>query len=352
MNNQTLRLFIDHAKEEAGWIPCYLTFNDLTHTLYASGTFPPFKNLLDFLRSLTLNRLPARLFWDEEGQGPHFEAWPLVDSQGCESTEFHLRILHESHDFHWTGEGEDMRAQVNSYQVLWVDADFNREMVVDAFLSAIRHFILYSQQPEDWEISLSDLLAFERLRARDSAPRSDITHAEPMEMIITRWQDDEDQSGAQLVELGMWDMRLIHWRLDDTDAFWPEWFDLLEHMLTGQTHEITFIDTLLVRIMREMEETDSKIPNEKGPDPYTRITATQLSYQRHFRLQIFENDDRYSNYLTVDEVIDAYQLAGMWLKEFEKLLKGYRPYPDQDGQVFDLRTLPVERLMERLATIV
>jgi hypothetical protein len=54
----------------------------------------------------------------------------------------------------------------------------------------------------------------------------------------------------------------------------------------------------------------------------------------------------------VDEVIDAYQLAGMWLKEFEKLLEGYRPYPDQDGQVFDLRTLPVERLKERLATIV
>jgi hypothetical protein len=353
MNHQSLRFFIDHSNEEAGWISCYLTFDGQTHTLYASGAYPPFKYLIDFLRSLTLNRLPARLFWNEEGQGPHFEAWPLVDALGSESTHFHLRILHDSHDLHWTGEDdEEMHAQVNSYQVLWVDADFDREGVVDAFLSAVRYFVLYSKQPEDWDISLSDLLAFEQLRARGAAPRSDITHAEPVDMIIKRWQNDEDKSGAQTVELRMWDMRLIRWRLDDTDAFWPEWFNLLEHILAGQTHEFTFINMLLVWIMREMAKTDTSLPAEEGPVPHTRMIATQLNYQHHFRLQIFVTDDSYTDYLIMDEVIDAYQLAGVFLKEFEKLLEGYHPYPDRDGQVFDLRTLPVERLQERLSSIV
>jgi hypothetical protein len=107
----------------------------------------------------------------------------------------------------------------------------------------------------------------------------------------------------------------------------------------------------LLKIMHNMVADGMMHPNEAGPIPCTKIVATPLNYQCHFRLQILETDDRYTDFLKVDEVIDACQLAGVFLNEFEKLLEGYHPYPDDDGQVFDLRTLPVERLKERLATI-
>jgi hypothetical protein len=140
--------------------------------------------------------------------------------------------------------------------------------------------------------------------------------------------------------------------LDDTDVFWPKWYDLLEHVLTGQSYEMTFMDSDILRSRRDMVAEGTMDPAEAGPIPYTNIIATTLNHQRHFRLQIFETDDRYTDFLIVDEVIDAYQLAGVFLKEFEKLLEGYHPYQDFDGQIFDLRTLPVERLQERLSTIV
>ena len=89
------------------------------------------------------------------------------------------------------------------------------------FLSALRDFVLYSKHPDEWEISLPDLLAFEHLRARNISLRSDVTQAEPVDLILSRWQDDEEQRGSQHLELRMWDLFLMSWNLDDTDAFWP-----------------------------------------------------------------------------------------------------------------------------------
>ena len=318
----------------------------------ASGAMPPFHNLLDFLRSITLQRLPAWFFWNEEGFGPYFEAWPLDEFPNSNCPDFHLRIIHEANDFHWIGEDEDRRALVNSYRVLWVDADFDREAVVDVFLEALRDFVLYSKRPDDWEICLSDLLAFEHLRTRKIPHRFEITHAEPVDLIISRWQDEEEQRGSQHLELRMWDMQLTSWRLDDTDAFWPQWFALLEHGLNQRPYEMTFIDMFLRRLNREFVADGSTKPDEVGPDRSTRILATPLNYSRHFRLQIFETDYQYSNFLKVDEVIDALQLTSVFLKEFEDLLnEGYQPYPDEDGLFYDLRELPVGRLKEKISAV-
>ena len=148
----------------------------------------------------------------------------------------------------------------------------------------------------------------------------------------------------------MWDMSLMHWNLDDTDAFWSMWFELLEHALSGQPYEMSFINMFFLRIDRKWAADGSANPGQDGPVWSTRMLAVPLDHPRHFRLKIFETNYRYSDFLRVDEVVDGLQLAGVFLKEFEDLLsEGYQPYADEDGHVFDLRELPVERLKEKLS---
>ncbi len=350
MDDHDLHFQIDYLNEKHGWIHCYLNFNGLIHSLVASGTLPPFRDLLDFIRSITLQRLPAWFFWDEEGCGPLFEAWPLVgDRPDGNCPNFHLRVIHETNDLHWIGEDENAQALVTSYQVLWVDADLNREAVVDVFLAALRDFVLYSKDPESWNINLHDIQAFEHLRARNIPLRSDINQAGPIDLILSRWQDDEEQRGSQQLEMRMWDMTLVNWSLDDTDAFWPQWFALLKHALAGRPYEMSFIDMSILRYHRDSLAEGTLGPGEVGPEWSTRILAIPLDHPRHFRLQIFQTDYRYTDFLRVDEVIDVFQLAQVFLKEFEDLLnEGYRPYPDEDGNLFDFRELSLGRLKEKI----
>ena len=305
---------------------------------------------------LSLQRLPVCFYWDEEGFGVYFEAWPLGDPAG-DSPDFHLRIIHEEHEYHWIGEGEDRQALLTTYNMLWVDADLNRETVVEVLLAPVRDFVLYSQQLDNWDISLPDLHAFDQLRARRIPPRSDITHIEPVDLIITRWQDEEEQRGSQYFELRLWDMRVMGWNLDDTDDFWPLWFELLEHALSGRSYEMMFIDIFSMRIIREFESHDTAHQAEVSPDYSARIVTNPLESNasesgvktRRIRLQIFETDHRYPDFLRVDEIFDAGQLARAFIKEFEDLLaEGYQPYLDEEGQFFDLRQLPLEHLKETL----
>lgn len=353
LDARDLRLEIDYPNEKHGWIHCFLTFNGACHRFYASGSLPPFHNLLDFLRALTLNRLPAHFFWDEEGYGAYFEAWPLGDPQ-ADHSDFHLRVIHEDRDVHTIGEGETRRVLFNTYNVLWVDDDLGREAVVDALLAPLRDFILYSQQPDNWEVSLQDLQVFEQLRARGAAPRCDTASPQELKAIITRWQDDEEQRGSQFLELRMWEMRVDGWNLDDTDVFWPLWFELLEHALTGRRYEMVFQSIFFLRIKKDLEPDDSSRPGEAEPDWSTRMVATPLELAgspRRFRLQIYESDSRYRDLLCVDETLDVARFVQAFLEEFNRLLsKDYQPYPDEDGQVFDLRGLPVERLSALLAS--
>jgi hypothetical protein len=338
-----LHFEIDHSDEKHGGVPCYLTYDGLTHKIHASVNFPPFRGLLDFLRGIWLQRLPCQFFIEEEGFGPYFEAWPL----GEDSPDFHLRIVHETLDYHWIDEGEDRRALVDSYQVLWVDADLNRAQVVEIFLTALRDFVLYSKQPELWGISLADLAAFEALRKRSIPPRADIHTAEPVDLILTRHQEEEEFWAANYLELRMWDMSITTWHVDDPDPFWPRWFALLEHALLGQPYQMTFTNTRHLRLMRDLVTDGSVTPAEANRLWTITLRAVPLDHPRHFRLQILETEGRYDDYLLFDEVLDPTQLARVFIKEFEDLLaEGYVLLPDEDGVYFDLRTLPRKRLRE------
>lgn len=350
MDARDLNLLIDYPDEAYGWIHCYLTFDAATHPFLASQVMPPFQNLLNFLRALTLQRLPAQFFWDEEGKGPYFEAWPLAGespASGC--LDFHLRVIHVTNSFHPIGEGEEQRTLIDTYHTLCVDADLNREAVVDVFLAALRDFALYSPHPEEWGITLADLQAFERLRQRPIPARWQIDQAGTVDLLITRQQDDEDQTGGQSMQLSMWEMCYQFGYLDDSDAFWPHWIALLEHALDGKPYEFSILNMIVHRLNRDMVAQGIFSLEEVGPDYSTRLAAAPLDHPRHFRLQIFETDHRYTDYLCFDEVIDRFQLVEVFLREFDALLRAdYRPYPDEDGQTFDLRQLPTQRLRETL----
>jgi hypothetical protein len=165
MSSPYLYFQIDHSSENAGWICCYLTCDGMTHHIDASGAFPPFRDLLNFLRSIALNRLPAWFFWDQEGQGLYFDAWPAEKSKPGDEDIFHLRVINDVVNFKMTQEGDEFSSTIDSYQVMLVDANFKRQVVVDVFLEALRNFALYSQNPDEWDFCLADLTAFEQLCA-------------------------------------------------------------------------------------------------------------------------------------------------------------------------------------------
>jgi hypothetical protein len=349
MSSPYLYFQIDHSSENAGWICCYLTCDGMTHHIDASGAFPPFRDLLNFLRSIALNRLPAWFFWDQEGQGLYFDAWPAEKSKPGDEDIFHLRVINDVVNFKMTQEGDEFSSTIDSYQVMLVDANFKRQVVVDVFLEALRNFALYSQNPDEWDFCLADLTAFEQLCARNVPSRQDITHAEPVDITISRCQDDEAHNGNQSFELYIFGMKIMLWVLEDTDLFWAEWLALLEHMLDGQPYQMDYVDARTTKIYYEMIEDRLDPSAQDNVEWRTRICAEPLNYPRHFRLKIYETNANYRDFLKFDEVVDPIQLARAFMDTFDSMLNdGYRAYLDNNNQVFDLRLLPIDRLKRKL----
>ena len=328
-----LKLEIDYKHERAGWINCRITFNGITHKLLASDVFPPFKDLLYLMRAITANRLPYRFFWDEEGHGPDFEAWPVAD----DSPNFRFKIR-------------------NDYDgTIWVDAELERKAVVDVLLAALRDFARHRRRASrlglglDWELSLADINAFEEFEQRAIPPRSDIQSTESIQLALRR--DHEYDMPHQWLDMDVWGIPLVKMSLPDSHPMWPRWFDWLENILLGRfPAEVNFLNLSIEKINREAVARG--VLPESALDEHWGCTlhATAVDHPQRFRLVITEADDEYRDFLQVDEVQDRRAFVGAFCAEFERMLeKEYQLLPGDDGRVFDLRSLPLERLKTLLA---
>jgi hypothetical protein len=319
-----LNLEIDYRHENAGWIDCYLTFDGICHKLCASDVFPPFIQLIHLMRALTANRLPYRFYWDEEGHGAKFEAWPVAE----ESQNFCLKIHYDKDD------------------TTWADVELDRKVVVDVLLVALRDFALYSGPPSRgaWDFSLADIIAFEQFQQRVIPQRSDVTSTEPVRMTLRRSRHIE--LACQWLDIEVWGIPLVTMVLPDSHPMWPEWFAWLEKILLRQfPAEVHFLNLTIENIHREMVAR-AELPDSVLDRPWGfTLRATAVDHSRHFRLVITDADDNYRDFLQIDEVQDRRTFVSAFCAEFERMLaEEYQVLADDDGTICDLHRLPLEHL--------
>src|ERR1044072_2645220 len=87
---EPITLDFDGFKTEYGLMDCWLVANGKRHHLELFAAFPPFRDLLEFVRALDTNSLPHEFCWQEEEQQVKFRASP----QG-RGDRFHLQIVHD-----------------------------------------------------------------------------------------------------------------------------------------------------------------------------------------------------------------------------------------------------------------
>ncbi len=323
-----LNLEIDHASEDAGWIDCYLTFDGICHKFDASDVFPPFIQLIHFIRAIAANRLPYDFYWDEEGHGAEFEAWPVAD----DSPNFRLKIFYDKD------------------KTIWADAVLERKAVVEVLLAALRDYALYSRPPSrgDWEFSLADVIAFDEFHQRTIPPRSNPAFAEPIKMNMLRFHPPNEICQLEIEVWGIPVKRLI---LPDSDPRWPELFDWLEKILRGQFPAEKYLHDLRTEMMYRRMIARGGVPDSILDKPLGNIfRAVAVDHPRHFRLVVIPTDHKYPDYIEIDEVQDRFTFVGAFCTEFERMLtEEYQVVPDEYGTVFDLHNLPLERLKALLA---
>ena len=318
---------IDYLNDQHGWIHCYLNFAVQRWHLWASDVFPPFRDLLHFLRAVQAQRLPYTLFWDEEGKGARFTAWP------------------------GTGDERTLRLQVTySAQTdeTWIDAELVREAVVQAFLDPLRDFVLYAGRPSRhaWAITLDDIKAFEHFRELPIPQRGD-----PDQPAAVRFEIEGpgySQQPVQWVQLLLWEIPVERWMLMDCDPFWETWLAFLEQALAAAApFTAEFVDTNAIELDKDLAAMpEFNLQRPPRTDYGDRLNAWPLARRELFRLAIRQTDFTHDDFLIFDETLDRRQFVLAFVEAFgDYLANEYEPFEDwQTGQVCDLR----QRLMERV----
>jgi hypothetical protein len=314
----TLTLDIDYAHESAGWIKCYLTIDGVRHYLDASAVFPPFLPLLRFVKAVAGQRFPARFFWDEEGYGAEFDATAVEDNSAL----VHLKIRHYDHE-------ED---------VIWLDADIEREEIIRAFMPAIvdmsRNFLLAEKE---WFMPGRMIEHLCSAIEKGIPLRSDIHSPQDIECLVVGDYDTEYINGRVFFQIIFEQEKIVSILLFDTHPFWQQVIDFFGHIASG---------TLPVSC--EHLKVDSWGMDSESPEEYrtlVRLVAEPLDTTENFRLKIFTKYQDEPEFLRLDEVVNRRQFAHGFAASFKQFLEQeYQLVPDGDGKTFDLRSLSLEKL--------
>jgi hypothetical protein len=327
-----LKLEIEYQTEQHGWIHCYLTFAGERRHLYASNVFSPFPDLLDLMRAIATQRLPHYFLWDEEGRGARFEALPVSDN----SPTFRLRIAYEY------GEGD-----------VWVDAELDRQAVIDVFLAPLRSFVRHTsaEMQNDWKCSAADMERLYQLLRRGYPPRSRQFGIQHFEFQVEGFGPDRLPVSLPLqwVTIQVFDVPQAVFSLDDSDPFWPAWFSFLEAILEGDLPadlQFYYRDYLLPGT--EPDEDEQPEPDEDDYFEYHQLAASPVKDSALFHLMITKTNTIVQDQVLLDETFDRNWFVSAFCEEFERYLD--EEYVFLDGiSLFDLRTLPLERLKGMLS---
>lgn len=318
----TFALDIDYAHENAGWIKCYLTIDGVSHFLDASAVFPPFLPLLRFVKAVAAQRFPARYFWDEEGYGADFYATAVED----DSALVHLKIRHYDHE-------ED---------VIWFDADIEREEIIRAFKPIIvdmsRNFLLAEKE---WFMPGQIIEHLHSAIEKGIPLRSDIHSPQDIQCLVKGAYNVEYMNGCVFFQLIFEEEEIVSILLFDTHPFWKQALDFFGNIVSGN-----------LPASCEHLRVDSWGMDSESPEEYrslVRLVAEPLDAAENFRLKIFTKFQNEPEFLQLDEVVNRRQFTHGFANSFWQFLKqDYQLAPDRDGKTFDLRTLSLEKLEQAL----
>lgn len=320
-----LKFEIDLSSERHDWMDCYLTFEGERHQLVSSTVFPPFPQLLGMIRAIATQRLPYCFYWDEEGKGTTFEALPLAPDH----PQFRLFLKHDTRPFN-------------------IDVELDRQEVVNAFLQPLWDYVRNASpvSKTDWCLSLSDLQTFEKSQKSGIALRSDINIAQPAHFSLVRVKGDFE---SPVQWMNLYSLELLQpmvFVLHDLDQFWHDWIAFLEKVLNNQIPaEVKYVNTDWLSSVQEDIISGERIPTNSIKDIGYFLHAKPLPHPDNFRLQILDTDFYRTNYLFFDEVLNRRQFVSEFCDAFEDFLETtYKVCYDENGKVFDLRTLPISRL--------
>ena len=313
----TLDLEIDYAHEQYGWIDCTITVDGTPHHLSASGAIPPFSQLMYFIRAAAGNDLPHSFDWDEEGFGAKFEVSAVKDSPLL-----HLNITHyyEKVD-------------------VWVDADMEREAIVQAFLPPLVDFV--QNFDRGWAPPRRIVENIQNAVAKGLPLRPDPHAPKHADFIIYPsygYGTTEDHLNLQIwLNDDFW----LHHSLQDTDPFWPNLINFLEAINNGIfPAQVEYIDnmrfSLLGAFISSTEQFERKF----------RLLASAVDQPEHFRLRRYMTEAQSKDEKSfTDELIDRQQFTRSFVEVFGEFLRSkYQVSEDGIGKVFDLRTLSLGNL--------
>jgi hypothetical protein len=317
----TLAFEIDYAHEHHGWIDCTLTMDEKPHHLSASGAVPPFLGLMYFVKAIARHDLPHTFHWDEEGFGAKFEVTAITDSLLV-----HLKITH-----------------TNEKVEVWIDADIERETVIQAFLPPLVDFAQnYEIVDRSWELPRRVVEHIQSSIAKEISLQPDPHAPKHADFIIY------PNYGLDLTEdhvsLQLWidDAFRFHIDLQDTDPFWLNLVNFLEKVAVADfPAQLEYTDNWQFSVMGVL------IPSFKQFERKYRLVASATDDRENFLLQKFflewENEDKVP---TIAEVINCRQFTSGFVESFENFLQVfYQMSIDGDGKTFDLRSLSLEKLI-------
>lgn len=318
----TLSLEIDYAHEHYGWIDCTLTVDGKPHHLSASGALPPFLSLMYFIKAAAGHDLPHSFDWDEEGFGAKFKVAAIANSPLV-----HLNITHHI----------DEKVEV------WIDADIERETVVQAFLPPLVDFAQKNDLVERrWEFPRRVVENVQSTIAKGILLRPDPLAPKHVDFIIYPSYGldmTEDHVGFQL-----WadDNFRLHISLQDTDPFWPNLVDFLGKIASGDfPAEFEYTDNMHFSLLGAL------MPSFNQFERKHRLVASAADEPGNFRLQrYFTEWQSEDEVLIMTETINRQQCIHGFVESFGDFLRDfYQVSVDGNGKVFDLRTLPLEKLV-------
>ncbi len=318
----TLDLEIDYTHEHYGWINCTLTADGTPHHLSASGALPPFSQLMYFIKAAAGNDLPHSFEWDEEGFGARFEVTAVTNRPLL-----HLNITHHM----------DNRIEV------WIDADMERETIVEAFLPPLVDFV-QNFTLRGWAPPRRIVENFQKTVEKGLPLRPDLQAPKHVEFIIY------PSYGGMMedhVNLQIWlndDFRL-HYSLQDTDPFWNNLVGFLEKIASGDfPAQAEYIDNMRLSMLGVFISS----PLEQFENKH-RILATAVDQSENFRLRHYMNEaqNQYEE-LVMDEIVNRQQFTHTFVESFNEFLQShYQVSEDGIGKVFDLRSLSLKKIFER-----
>lgn len=316
-------LLITNGSFLTGWVGCHIEFGGRRFALRASDVFPPFKDVLLFLRAIATQRLPYWFYWDEEGVGTTFEALAVAeDSPLC-----HLRITHGDHD------------------CAWVDADVDRFALVGNWLDQLERFAARHglRANSFWGVDVRTLRNVRALLDRPIPPRSTLSVAGQAFFSFRRWPRPGYVVQMDLSILGF----MVTLGLEDGDPIWDDWMHWL-----GQVARPAG-EGLIRWVNEDMREIHGQLvgqPLPSLPEYHTIIECIPLDEAKLFRLRWIENSPNAGDVALIDEVLDRRQFVVAFCESFGAFLRdGYGlPRPGRRYPAWrDLRLLPLQQLRTR-----